>query len=204
MDFGELKPVPLRDVWKKEAYEFTPWLSENLEALGEAIGLELELETKEAEVGGFSLDILAKDLGSGEYVVIENQLTQTDHSHLGQLITYASGYDAPIVVWIAETIRDEHRQALEWLNQHTDRKTNFFGVVVEVFQIDNSKPAFKFRPIVFPNEWQKVKRQELNSTTTPRAETYRKFYQDLIDELREKHRFTKARVAQRSISASLT
>lgn len=196
MQFGKLESINLRDIWKKEAYDFTPWLADNMTALGEALGMELELERREAEVGEFSLDILAKDLGTDGYVVIENQICPTDHPHLGKLITYAAGYDASAIIWIAESIREEHRQALEWLNQHSDKKTNFFAVVVEVFKIDDSKPVFKFRPVVFPNEWQKIKRQQANSDVTPRADAYRKFFQELMDELREKHRFTNARIGQ--------
>jgi len=196
MEFGKLEKVDLKEVWKKEAFDFTPWLSENIVALGEALGMDLELEEREANVGNFSLDLLARNLGTGEYAVIENQLTQTDHDHLGKLLTYAAGFDAATIIWVAESIRDEHRQTLEWLNQHTDTKTQFFAVVVEVFRIDDSKPAYKFRPIVFPNEWQKTKRQQAVNATSPRAEAYRSFFQKLIDELREKHKFTGARVGQ--------
>jgi uncharacterized protein DUF4268 len=196
MQFGKLESLELRDIWKKEAIDFTPWLAENLPALGECIGIELELETREADVGDFSLDLLAKDLGTGGYVVIENQLTATDHDHLGKLITYASGFDASTVIWIAESFRDEHRQAIEWLNQHTDNKTNFFAVIVEIFKIDGSKPAYKFRPITFPNQWQKAKRHQTSGSLSPRSEAYRKFFQKLIDDLREKHRFTGARLGQ--------
>lgn len=196
MEFGKLERVDLREVWKKEAIHFTPWLSENIAALGEALGMDLELEEREAGVGNFSLDLLAKNLGTGEYAVIENQLTQTDHNHLGKLLTYAAGFDATTIIWVAESIRDEHRQTLEWLNQHTDTRMQFFAVVVEVFTIDDSKPAYRFRPIVFPNEWQKTKRQQAVGTTSPRAEAYRSFFQELIDELREKHKFTGARIGQ--------
>ncbi|MCA9917483.1 MAG: DUF4268 domain-containing protein [Anaerolineales bacterium] len=194
--FGILQRLELRDIWKNEAKDFTPWLAEHIQELGDSLGLELELTQREANVGDFSLDLLAKDLGTGKIVIIENQLSRTDHDHLGKLLTYASGFDASTVIWIAETIRDEHRQALEWLNQRTDSETHFFGVVIEVLKIDFSKPAFNFKPIVFPNEWQKTQRKRTENSISPRGEAYKEFFQNLIDELRENHRFTGAKIGQ--------
>ena len=195
-NFSELKRIPLREKWNHEASDFTPWLAENIQALGDALGMDLAVIDREAPVGNFYLDLLARDLGSSKTVVIENQYNQTNHEHLGKLLTYAGGSDASTAIWISEEIQDEHRQALEWLNQRTDTETQFFAVVVEVLQIDDSNPALNFKLVVFPNEWQKSKKQKTSTNLTPRQEKYRDYFQALIDELREKRNFTKARAGQ--------
>jgi hypothetical protein len=195
-EFGVLKAVDIREVWSNEARAFTPWLADNIERLGEALGMDLEAVTSEADVGDFSLDLLAKDLGTGRNVVIENQFGSTNHDHLGKLITYAAGVDAAAVVWLTESVRDEHRQALEWLNRRTDTDLHFFAVAVEVVRIDESRPAVLFKPVVFPNEWQRATRETAEHRVSTRGEAYRRYFQTLIDELRERHHFTGARVAQ--------
>ena len=195
--FGKLNKVALRDIWPHEASDFTPWLAENIEELGKALGIDLELVEQEANVGDFSLDILAKDLGTSKSAIIENQLTQTDHDHLGKLLTYASGFNASIVIWVSESIREEHRQALDWLNQRTDTETSFFGVVVEVIRVDDSKPAFNFKLVVSPNEWQKnQKRQSQRGSVSTKGEKYQYYFQSLIDSLRDTYRFTSAKAGQ--------
>ena len=194
--FSELKRIPLREKWKHEASEFTPWLAKHIQTLGDVLGMDLEIVDREASVGDFYLDLLAQDLGSSKTVVIENQLTQTDHDHLGKLLTYAAGFDASTVVWVSEDIRDEHRQAMEWLNQRTDAKTQFFAVVAEILQIDDSNLALDFKLVVSPNEWQKSKKQNPATDQSSRGEKYKSYTQMLIDELKEKHKFTRARAGQ--------
>ena len=190
----------LRATWPNEAQHFTPWLAENIAELGEALGMDLELQQIEAPVGGYSLDILATDLNSNRPVIIENQLEVTNHGHLGQLLTYAAGFDAEAVVWVTREFRDEHRQALDWLNQRTGEDTQFFGVEVELWRIGESPLAPHFRMVVSPNDWRRtsVRPSETRSTgqVSERMERYRDFFQSLIDMLREEHRFTNARQSQ--------
>ena len=124
---GRLEPVELRDIWTSESAEFTPWLArpENLSVLGETLGIDLELEAQERSVGPFRADILCKDIATDSWVLVENQLERTDHSHLGQLLTYASGLEAVTIVWVAAQFTDEHRSTLDWLNRITDARFRF-------------------------------------------------------------------------------
>lgn len=194
---GKIEKVDLREVWQNEASNFTPWLAQNLDLLGEELGLDLELQSEEAAVGSFSLDLLARETGTNRQVVIENQLEDTDHDHLGKLLTYASGYDGEIVVWIAKQFRDEHRDALDWLNRRTGEDTGFFGVVIELLRINESPPAPHFNVVSAPNDWRKstgAGRQ--GSVPSERMERYRAFFQPLLDSLREQHKFTGAKKAQ--------
>ena len=195
-ELGQLKRLSPRTVWKTESKEFTPWLAKNIEKLGETLGKELELVETEASVGDFAVDILARDLGTGHDVIIENQFGSTDHDHLGKLMTYAAGFDVSTVVWIAETMREEHRQALDWLNRVTDTTTQFFGILIELIQVDDSRPAYNFRPVVFPNEWSKSRKPIKDKKPSAKMEAYREYFQKLINELRDEYHFTSAKAGQ--------
>ncbi|MBT9546262.1 MAG: DUF4268 domain-containing protein [Candidatus Sericytochromatia bacterium] len=165
MQLAKLEKVDLRNVWKHEASNFTNWLaeSENLELLSEEIGIDIRLIQTEASVGKFNVDILAEEENTGRKIVIENQLEVTDHDHLGKIITYASGFDAEIIIWIVKTVRDEHKQAIDWLNEHTDNKINFFAIQMEVWKISDSPFAPKFSVIAQPNNWAKAVKTSSNS-----------------------------------------
>ncbi len=180
---AKIERVDLREAWPNEAQNFTPWLAENIAELGEALGMDLELQQVEAPVGGYSLDILATDLNSNRPVIIENQLEATDHTHLGQLLAYAAGFDAGVIVWVTREFRDEHRQALDWLNQRTGEDTQFFGVVVELWSIAGSPPAPHFRLAATPNEWRKNQVQGMGSSRplSPKEEQNRDFRNRLIE-----------------------
>ncbi len=158
MVLAKLEKVDLREVWQHEAIHFTNWLAkpENLELLSDEIGIGINLIQTEANVGAFNVDILAEEEGTGKKIVIENQLESTNHDHLGKIITYASGFDAETIIWIVKTVRDEHKQAVDWLNEHTDSGVNIFAIEMEVWKIGNSPFAPKFQVIAKPNDWAKT------------------------------------------------
>jgi hypothetical protein len=159
---GKIRQVEVREIFKDEARDFTPWLAkeENLALLSDEIGVQVKLLGVEANVGRFNVDILAEEEGTGRKIIIENQFNYTDHDHLGKLITYASGHDAKVIIWVFENIRDEHRQAIEWLNEMTNEDLDFFAINIQIWKIDDSNPAPKFEVIVSPNEWTKTIRSQ--------------------------------------------
>lgn len=164
-DLGRLESVDLRSEWDTEGSHFTPWLAreENLTVLGDTINIELQLEAKEQPVGPFRADILCTDVSNGSQVLIENQLERTDHTHLGQLMTYAAGLHTVTIVWIAARFTDEHRAALDWLNEITADDISFFGLEVELWRIGNSPPAPKFNVVSKPNNWSRSVSQAARS-----------------------------------------
>ncbi len=155
---SHLKKVDLRNVWGHEASDFTQWLSqdENLNLLSDEVGISIKLVQTEANVGRYNVDILAEEENSGRKIIIENQLEDTNHDHLGKIITYASGYDAEVIIWIVKNYREEHQKAIDWLNEHTDEKICFYLIKLELWQIEDSNPAPKFDIIASPNEWAKA------------------------------------------------
>lgn len=183
---SKLERVSLREAWKHEASDFTPWLAEadNLNALADALGLsELVRVATEHWVGDFKLDILCTD--GDEQVIIENQLEKTNHAHLGQIIAYAAGVGAKKVIWVAESFRPEHAAALQFLNDHTTDDLNFFAVEVELWRIGDSPLAPKFEVVVKPNEWVKSGREQVRAaaSTTPTKQLQQKFWMALIEKL---------------------
>lgn len=182
MKLGKIKRIhDLRMIWPHEANSFTKWLAkeENLSKLGEDIGIDLVLEERESSVGNFSVDIFANEESTGRKVIIENQLEDTDHDHLGKLITYASGKGAEVIVWVVKRARDEHRQAIEWLNQHTDTSLGFFLVEIELWQIDDSAIAPKFNVIERPNDW--AKQMKNSENLSDRKQMLLKFWNGFND-----------------------
>lgn len=183
---GRLVRVDPKSVWAHEAHEFTPWLAENLSLLNEALGLEIELGGTEIAVGNFAVDIFGKETSTGHEVIIENQLAPTDHSHLGQLLTYAAGLDAKVIVWISPHVRDEHRQAVDWLNRQTPDTITFFAVELELLRIDDSVPAPHFKVVAEPSEFQ---REVISETLQGRGKTplqvaYHSFFTRLLESVK--------------------
>jgi hypothetical protein len=159
MNLGKLRKIEnLRSIWEHEALDFTRWLAEidNIQLLSEEIGVNIRVLQTEAAVGSFSVDILAEEVETGKKIIIENQLEKTDHDHLGKIITYAAGHEAEYIIWIVKEFKPEHQQALDWLNEHTSERINFFGIHIELWQIGSSEVAPKFNIISKPNEWTKA------------------------------------------------
>ena len=182
---GRLERVDARTVWAHEERDFTPWLLAHADYLGEALGIDLEMEAAEHRVGPFELDLLGRDLANGAVLIAENQLAPTDHGHLGQLLTYAAGTDAGTIIWIATHVGEQHRQAIDWLNQRTDEETSFWAVELELLRIGTSVPAPHFKVVAAPNEWQKSARKigQAAKSGGGKAVLYAAFWPKLIERL---------------------
>ncbi|MDQ2653287.1 MAG: DUF4268 domain-containing protein [Chloroflexota bacterium] len=193
---GKLSRVDARTVWRHEALDFTPWIRANIDTLSEALGMELELPETEVQVGDFSCDVVAQEVGTGHLVIIENQLEATDHAHLGQLLTYAAGLNARGIVWISPQYRPEHRQAIDWLNANTGEELVFFGVEVELLRIGDSPYAPHFKVVALPNDWQKAVKARVRPQPNDRGLAYQQFFTDLIHIY--KQRFPSQRTANKA------
>lgn len=187
---GALKRIDVRNIWQTEAYHFTPWLAQNLDILAETLDMELEIEAQEKNVGPFRADILCKDTLDNSWVLIENQLERTDHTHLGQLMTYASGLQAVTIIWISTHFTEEHRSALDWLNTITDDNFTFFGLEVELWQIGDSPVAPKFNIVSKPNDWSRSVNQAARKIETDALTDIKAAQLEFWTQLAEKHRST--------------
>lgn len=185
----------LREIWKHEAQDFSKWLAEeeNLKELSDAIGISIVLNERESSVGSFSVDLFATEEGSGRKVVIENQLADTDHDHLGKIITYAAGKSADFIIWIVKKARDEHRQAIEWLNQRTDENIGFFLIEIELWKIGDSLPAPKFNVVEKPNDWAKTMKavEGLSETQRLQYEFWQAFNEYAYNKIEFSSQFSK-------------
>lgn len=182
MELGKLEEIDIRKVWAHEQYDFSDWLSkeDNIQQLGNTLNLSLTDVETEKFVGSYRCDIICKDEITGKNVLIENQLEPTNHDHLGKIITYASGLDASVIIWIVESAKEEHSSAIEWLNKHTDDDVSFFLIEVHAYTIEGSKPAPYFKIIQQPNDFVKqvkniTKNAELNDSQNCRLEFWNRF-----------------------------
>lgn len=175
MKLGKLEEVDIRELWKHEQYDFSEWLSkeENIEMLSDEIGLTLTEINKEVFVGSYRCDLVAKDETTGIKVIIENQLEATNHDHLGKIITYASGLDANVVIWIVKEAREEHRSAVEWLNNKTTKDISFFLIEIHAYKIGDSLPAPKFVIVEKPNDFVKTANTSVDSGELCKAQAER-------------------------------
>ena len=185
MQLSKLIKLPLRTIWKHEAQDFTKWLAaeENLALLSETIGITLANPQTEVGVGKFNVDILADDEDNNRKVIIENQIEKTNHDHLGKLITYASGLNAELCIWIVAKAQEEHEQAIQWLNENTTENANFFLIEIEAWQIGESLPAAKFNIVTKPNDWAKIIKQSGRGDN--KVTDFRLQQKDFWDKVRE-------------------
>lgn len=191
MKLGKLQEIDIKKVWSHEQYVFSKWLAEedNIRELGDTLNLSLTDVETEKFVGNYRCDILCKDELTGKAVLIENQLGSTDHDHLGKIITYASGLDASVVVWIVASARQEHASAIEWLNKHTDDDLSFFLVEVHAYKIGDSDPAPQFKIVEQPNDFVKsIKAISKNSDISETEKNRLEFWTQLNDILEERGR----------------
>ena len=182
MKLVKQKQINPRKMWANEQYDFTPWLVEHIEELGEKIGMELEVVGREVSVGPYSADILAKETSTNNYVVIENQLEKTNHDHLGKSITYASALNAKTIVWIATDFTEEHKKAFDWLNDNTNEELSFWAIQLELWQISEDTASMRFNIVCTPSSNVKTIKSKTNSEseTTQKQLEYWTMFRDKL------------------------
>lgn len=178
-DIAQVQEHDLRTVWANEEYDFTQWLAKNIGLLGSELGIEIEDAQTEESIGDFSSDIVAREMNTGETVVIENQYGKTDHDHLGKLLTYSSGKNAGFTIWLAEEFRPEHRSVLEWLNESGPKDIKFFAIRPRVLSIDGTDGrGFEFEIVVEPNDWE---RELTDNSLSELERSYSEFFSELVE-----------------------
>jgi hypothetical protein len=183
---GSLTPVEPREVWQDEAGDFTPWLRDNIERLGATLGISFDTINTEEPVGRYNADLWGQEEGPpGRGIVIENQLTESNHEHLGKLITYAAGLESDIAVWVAPHFRDEHLAAIKYLNETSEGRRYYFAVQIELFRIDQSEPAPLFRVLAQPRNWS-PRRRRPPGTPSPRMQAYHDFFERFLKVLKQR------------------
>lgn len=172
---GKLTEVDVRDLWKHEQYDFSNWLAkeENIKLLDDEIGLTLMDINKEVYIGSYRCDLVAKDETTGQIVIIENQLEATNHDHLGKIITYAAGLDAKTIIWIVKEAREEHKAAIEWLNNNSSEEIGFFLIELHAYKINDSLPVPMFKVVEKPNNFTKTSKQNYSDKELNRSQNER-------------------------------
>lgn len=188
-NLGKLeKKTNLREVWKNEATDFTKWLAKenNIKLLSEELGFNITVDETEASTGRYNVDIKAHEEETDKTIIIENQLEMTNHDHLGKVIVYSAGFDADIQIWIVKDVRDEHKQAVDWLNEHSDEHINIFLVQIELWKIGDSQIAPKFQIISKPNNWAKAIRKNVSKNMSNASTIQLNFWEDFKNYCEEK------------------
>lgn len=180
IEFARLSDLPPRDAWSNEAFDFTPWLAENIDQLAEEIGIDLELTDTEVAVEGFSADIVARDPTSDRMVLIENQLEPTDHGHLGQIMTYLAGLKADIAIWISPRFNEAHLSAVRWLNEHSADGFSFFAIKLRVVRIGDSPFAPVFEVLEKPNDWDRQLKETTKAAQHPYYDIKQAFWEKFL------------------------
>jgi len=177
-EVGMLHRLPPREVFEHEAHDFTTWMGRNIGALSSTLDIDLETAEREKSAGDFSVDLLAEN-ESGDRVIVENQLEQTNHKHLGQVLTYLTMLDAEVAIWVTADARPEHVSAISWLNENASG-ADFYLVKVEGVRVDDSRPAPLFTRIVGPSPGTRAAEQTKKEWDERDRVRYQ-FFEDLLD-----------------------